>query len=217
MPRINDQDLVDFHQAYEQFIDRQPWNSFNETTVFAFPHPEDGAPATASVMGRMGETFGVSVYYGADAEQQIIAKCAGMRHRSENPNIAVIDCHLREVNHQHLERLHRLRIEHANPELWPQAAAAPSNGGSFLDMALGVTSEVSAPQIRILTKALRAAVAVADEIDAGGVTIPPSDHDRLHMVAMTDADDRHTSFTVAQIFPSVGQQSYASSSAESGR
>lgn len=54
-------------RAAEKIWKIKPWKTFDESELFVVQNPDDGQLGFVSVLGGMGETFGIVVYRGADA------------------------------------------------------------------------------------------------------------------------------------------------------
>lgn len=95
-PSLPDGDWLALYHAADRIRLQEPWEFIPPDVVLRAEHPVSGAPVYASVMGDLGEVFGLSIHHGPWAEYTLLAALVDG------------DDHLMTEN---LHRMHLLKVE----------------------------------------------------------------------------------------------------------
>ena len=157
---ISDENLIDLHRAYQDYMRTQPWRELNDRNVLLVTHPKTGVTAYCVAMGHWGQEFGLAAYTGKRGletyrRMTLDGDDAGARNTH---TLAATTGSPLMVDAGELKRLPGLGVTYPfnSHPVWIATHAAGHSPGKINDH-----------QSIILSKALRAATDAALQIRAG--------------------------------------------------
>ena len=118
---VTDQNLLELHQAYQEFMQTRPWRELNDRNLLLFNNPDPDLQACCVVMGHWGVEHGVAAYTGELAVDIFTRLALGddgdqaLRARS----IAAITGHRSLVSGDELRRIHRMGFKYRGNDNYP--------------------------------------------------------------------------------------------------
>ena len=74
---LTDRNLLELHQAYQDFKQTRPWRELNDRNLLLFNDPEPALQACCVVMGHWGIEYGLAAYTGELATDTFIRLALG--------------------------------------------------------------------------------------------------------------------------------------------